>query len=158
MILNCAAKKHYNCRLLEDRLNDFAVKHTNVLHGRKASLWPSKSHKLYFQIQLFVWCNVKKKSSFLTRVICRLQTESWLFHFGLLKLKSKHSVLASSAEVFYFKSLKRSFAFGPGTSQLLHKVRCTTPECFADCTPHPLWDLWFHIFPHGIFCGKQMSS
>lgn len=46
-----------------------------------------------------------KKGSFPTQTIHPQLTEIWLFHFGLLKLKSKHFALASRAEAFCFKSV-----------------------------------------------------
>lgn len=99
-----------------------------------------------------------KKGSFSTQIIHPQLTESWLFHFGLLKLKWKHFLLASWAAAFCSRSVQCSFACGPGASQPLQKVGCSTPKCFADCTSHLLWDFSFHIFPNILWKTNVLSG
>lgn len=101
---------------------------------------------------------VFKKGFFSTQIIHPQLTESWLFHFGLLKLKWKHFVLASWAAAFCSRSLQCSFACGSGASQSLQKVRSSTPKYFADCTPQLLWDFSFHIFPDILWETKDQSG
>lgn len=99
-----------------------------------------------------------KKGSFSTQIIHPQLTESSPFRFGLLKLKWKHFVLASWAAASCSRSVQCSFASGPGASQPLQKVGCSTPKCFADCTPHLLWDFSFHIFPYILWETNELSG
>lgn len=99
-----------------------------------------------------------KKGSFSTQIIHPQLTESWLFHFGLLKLKWKHFSLARQASVFCSRSVQRSFACGSSASQPLQKVGCSTPKCFVDCTPHLLWHFSFHIFPNILWETSYLVS